>query len=52
MLVADEEREVSTGDLVFVPSRALHAIVNTGAGTLTYVSSSTPTFSITDLYDT
>lgn len=52
MLVADEEREVSTGDLVFVPSRALHGIVNTGAGTLTYVSSSTPTFSITDLYDT
>ncbi len=34
------------------PPRALHGIVNSGAGTLTYVYCSTPTFSITDLYDT
>lgn len=52
MRVADEQRDVSAGDLVFVPPRALHGIVNSGAGTLTHVSCSTPTFSITDLYGT
>ncbi len=52
MRVADEERDVSAGDLVFVPPRALHGIVNSGAGTLTYVSCATPTFSLTDFYDT
>ncbi len=52
MRVADEVRDISAGDLVFVPSRAPHGIVNTTAETLTYISSATPTFSITDLYDT
>ncbi|MGI8629649.1 MAG: cupin domain-containing protein [Solirubrobacteraceae bacterium] len=52
MLVGDEERDVRVGDLVYVPSRALHGIVNTGTGMLSYVSSATPTFSITDLYET
>jgi mannose-6-phosphate isomerase-like protein (cupin superfamily) len=52
MRVGEATRDVSGGDLVFVPSRALHGIVNTGTGTLTYVSSATPTFNITDFYDT
>lgn len=51
MRVAGELREASRGDLVFVPSGALHGIVNTGTETLAYLSAATPAFSITDLYD-
>jgi mannose-6-phosphate isomerase-like protein (cupin superfamily) len=51
MVVDDAERDVSEGDLVFVPPNALHGIQNTGKQTLTYLSASTPTFGITALYD-
>lgn len=49
--VGSNERDVRAGDLVFVPTETLHAIVNIGAGTLTYISAATPTFDITGLYD-
>ncbi len=38
MRVADAEQNVGAGDLVFVPSRAVHGIVSTGTENLTYVS--------------
>jgi quercetin dioxygenase-like cupin family protein len=51
MKVGDDEREVSAGQMVFIPPDAEHGIVNTGDETLTYVSAATPAFPVTDLYD-
>jgi len=51
MTVAEEERDVERGDLVFIPPDVPHSIVNAGDEVLTYVSASSPAFSITDLYD-
>ena len=51
MHVEDDERDLAAGDLVFIPPRARHGIVNTGPDTLTYVSAATPAFSVSDLYD-
>ena len=51
MKVGGDEREVSEGQMVFIPPNAEHGIVNTGEGPLTYVSAATPAFEVTDLYD-
>jgi quercetin dioxygenase-like cupin family protein len=51
MQVGEETRDVTRGDLVFIPPGAEHGIVNTGDGALVYVSSATPAFDITALYD-
>jgi mannose-6-phosphate isomerase-like protein (cupin superfamily) len=51
MRVGDEEREVSAGSMVFIPSHAPHGIVNTGNEVLTYVSAATPAFPVTEMYD-
>ena len=51
MKVGEEERDVSAGSMVFIPSNAVHGIVNTGDETLTYVSAATPAFPVTELYD-
>jgi mannose-6-phosphate isomerase-like protein (cupin superfamily) len=52
MRVGDDEREVSAGQMVFIPPNTEHGIVNTGEETLTYVSAATPAFAVTDMYDT
>jgi mannose-6-phosphate isomerase-like protein (cupin superfamily) len=44
MSVAGEQRDVAAGDLVHIPSNADHAIENTGAEPLEYVSAATPAF--------
>lgn len=44
MRVDDEEQEVGPGTLVFIPPGASHAIRNTGAIPLTYVSATSPPF--------
>lgn len=44
-------QDVGRGDLILVPSGALHGIENTGDGVLEYLSSATPSFSVTDIYD-
>lgn len=44
MLVGDEECEVGAGALVFVPPATPHAIRNTGAELLVYVSATAPPF--------
>jgi mannose-6-phosphate isomerase-like protein (cupin superfamily) len=51
MRVGDEEREVSAGSMVFIPSHAPHGIVNTGNEVLTYVSAATPAFPVSEMYD-
>jgi mannose-6-phosphate isomerase-like protein (cupin superfamily) len=51
MRVGEDERDVSEGQMVFIPPNEEHGIVNTGETTLTYVSAATPAFPVTDLYD-
>jgi len=51
MRVGEDERDVSEGQMVFIPPGVGHGIVNTGEGTLTYVSAATPAFAVTDLYE-
>jgi mannose-6-phosphate isomerase-like protein (cupin superfamily) len=51
MRVGDDEHDVTTGHLVFIPPDTEHGIVNTGNETLTYVSAATPAFPVTDMYD-
>ena len=51
MKVGDDERDVSEGQMVFIPPDTEHGIANTGDDVLTYVSAATPAFPVTDLYD-
>ncbi len=51
MLVGKEEREVGAGDLVYVPSAAVHGIENISEEVLTYVSAATPTLDAEAAYD-
>lgn len=44
MLVAQEQREVHAGTLVFVPPGTRHAIRNSGEELLVYVSATAPPF--------
>jgi mannose-6-phosphate isomerase-like protein (cupin superfamily) len=44
MLLADEEREVGPGTLVFIPPGTPHAIRNNGEEPLVYVSATSPPF--------
>jgi mannose-6-phosphate isomerase-like protein (cupin superfamily) len=52
MLVGEEEREVSAGDLVYIPSGAVHGIENASEKVLTYVSAATPALDAEAGYDT
>ena len=49
--VGDEERRVDEGDLVYVPSNALHGIENASEGALVYVSAATPAIDVEAAYD-
>jgi len=51
MQVEDETADVREGSLALVPPGARHALKNTGAQPLTYVSAANPAVSMTDLYD-
>src|SRR3977135_3472152 len=51
MRVGNDEHDVTTGHLVFIPPDTEHGIVNTGNETLTYVSAATPSFPFTDMYE-
>jgi mannose-6-phosphate isomerase-like protein (cupin superfamily) len=44
MLVGDEQREVRAGTLVYVPPATSHAIRNTAAELLVYISAAAPPF--------
>lgn len=51
MRVGDEEREVTVGDLVYVPPGATHGIENPSDGPLTYISAATPNLDWQAFYD-
>ncbi|MBL9173088.1 MAG: cupin domain-containing protein [Verrucomicrobiales bacterium] len=51
MLVGEEYKEVSVGELVYVPSGLMHGIENLGEGVLSYVSAANPAFDYSEAYD-
>jgi mannose-6-phosphate isomerase-like protein (cupin superfamily) len=51
MKAGDEEREVRSGSLVFIPPGTPHAIRNTGDDTLTFVSAASPPIDVAALSD-
>jgi mannose-6-phosphate isomerase-like protein (cupin superfamily) len=51
MKVGDDELDVATGHMVFIPPETEHGIVNTGDEVLTYISAATPAFPVTEMYD-
>ena len=51
MKTGDGEQEVAAGTLIFVPPGTPHAIRNTGADTLTFVSAASPPMDIDALND-
>src|SRR5262245_44087002 len=50
--VGHEEDEVTEGDIVYVPSRAIHSIQNLGAGPLVYLTVASPAYNLSSLFDT
>jgi mannose-6-phosphate isomerase-like protein (cupin superfamily) len=51
MLVGEEYKEVSAGELIYVPSGLMHGIENLGENILSYVSAANPAFDYTEAYD-
>ena len=51
MTVGTETRAVAAGDLIYIPSNALHGIVNTGDAVLAYVSAAHPPIDLHAAYD-
>ena len=51
MRVGKIEREVTAGELIYVPSGEVHGITNSGDTLLSYVSAATPAFDYTLAYD-
>ncbi|MBN1681234.1 MAG: cupin domain-containing protein [Anaerolineae bacterium] len=51
MVVGDEKRHVTAGDLIYIPSDVVHGIVNTGDAVLMYVSAATPPINLHAAYD-
>ena len=52
MLVEEEERQVGSGDLIYIPSGAVHGLENTSEEVLTYISAATPALDAEAAYDT
>ena len=51
MLVGGEEREVGSGELIYVPPGAVHGIENTSEEVLVYISAATPALDAEAAYD-
>ncbi len=51
MRVGEEQKDVSAGELIHVPSGLTHGIENTGQEVLTYVTAATPAFDYSEAYD-
>ncbi len=49
--VGNEKQEVAAGDLIYIPSNAIHSIRNRSDETLSYISAATPAVDMTALYD-
>jgi mannose-6-phosphate isomerase-like protein (cupin superfamily) len=52
MRVGHEEEEVSEGDIIYVPSNAVHTVQNLGPGPLTYLTVAAPAFNLASLFGT
>jgi mannose-6-phosphate isomerase-like protein (cupin superfamily) len=50
MHVGAESRELEAGEMAHVPGNVSHYIVNTGSGTLSYISAATPAFDVESNY--
>lgn len=50
MTVGSEDKVVSHGDVVYIPSNEMHGLKNTGKSLLVYISASTPSFDISKFY--
>ncbi len=51
MRVGEEEEDVVTGDLIYIPPNVVHAIENHASQMLSYISAATPAFDIAAYYD-
>ncbi len=51
MRVGEEEEDVVTGDLIYIPPHVVHAIENRSEDVLSYLSAATPVFDIARYYD-
>lgn len=51
MMVDDQEKEVETGDIIYIPSNSLHGIENISSEILTYITAATPAFDVSAMYD-
>ena len=52
MQVGQKFREVSEGDIIYIPPNIVHGIENTSPyATLTYVTAATPSFDVAAFYD-
>jgi mannose-6-phosphate isomerase-like protein (cupin superfamily) len=51
MLMGEEERQVGSANLIYVPPGAVHGIENTPEEVLTYISAATPALSAEAAYD-
>jgi mannose-6-phosphate isomerase-like protein (cupin superfamily) len=51
MRVGEEEEDVVTGDLIYIPPNVVHAIENRSSKMLSYISAATPAFDIAAYYD-
>lgn len=51
MHVDGQTQPVQAGDLIAIPSNAMHGIENTSGAPLQYVSAATPAFDLTEAYD-
>lgn len=51
MRVGEEEEDVGTGDLIYIPPNVVHAIENRSQEVLSYISAATPAFDIAHYYD-
>jgi mannose-6-phosphate isomerase-like protein (cupin superfamily) len=52
MRVGHEEDEVNEGDIIYVPSNAVHTVQNLGPGPLVYLTVAAPAFNLASLYGT
>lgn len=51
MHVGSETQQVRVGDLIYIPSDAMHGIENNTSEPLAYVSAATPAFDLPEAYD-
>jgi mannose-6-phosphate isomerase-like protein (cupin superfamily) len=49
--VDEDSQSVKSGDLIYIPSNAVHGMENTGDTPLSYISAASPAFDLRQVYD-